>query len=463
MTLRSQTSLIALILCVFSRLLTAIYYIEDPDSLRFALSTVDYDVANLQPHFPAYPVFCWLVKTIMLLVGGYAVAFAVVGGLMTWVIMMSLLAIARESLISRRGLVIAGLVFFNPMVWLMGNRYMPDVTGLACLLGSYYLLTNGRRPVLGGFLAGLLAGIRLSYLPFAVLPWVRAVWVSRLNRSQVLGASALGVIVWAVPLIGITGWSELVEAAHVQVAGHFVEFGGTVVTEPDWSTRFSKLSEGIVADGLGLYWTHRHIATALAGITLVVVVLPVLSGLVKEVIKDPFWRIQLASWGIYLLWVCFGQNVIHKSRHVLPLIPLLLLIIVGAAFIGTKARRIRQIAFVLFVTAHSYITLNLVAQHKRPSAIYQVKQHLADMNAPDLHVVTVPLIEYYLASQSVEATYIVIEGGDLSQLDQIPTGSLVVSIGSPLDFSDRQLKARKTFYHNPYVNRMWPEIEIYEY
>ncbi|HAA77312.1 TPA: hypothetical protein DCE37_19545, partial [Candidatus Latescibacteria bacterium] len=69
----------------------------------------------------------------------------------------------------------------------------------------------------------------------------------------------------------------------------------------------------------------------------------------------------------------------------------------------------------------------------------------------------------YLASQSVEATYIVIEGGDLSQLDQIPTGSLVVSIGSPLDFSDRQLKARKTFYHNPYVNRMWPEIEIYEY
>ena len=43
--------------CIGSRLLSTIYYIEDLDSLRFALSMVDYDVAKLQPHFPAIPCF----------------------------------------------------------------------------------------------------------------------------------------------------------------------------------------------------------------------------------------------------------------------------------------------------------------------------------------------------------------------------------------------------------------------
>ena len=53
-----------LILCLGSRLLSAVYYIEDLDSLRFALGVVDYDVPRLQPHFPAYPVFCFLAKGI---------------------------------------------------------------------------------------------------------------------------------------------------------------------------------------------------------------------------------------------------------------------------------------------------------------------------------------------------------------------------------------------------------------
>ena len=42
---------------------STIYYIEDLDSLRFALSMIDYDVAKLQPHFPAYPVFLFHRQT----------------------------------------------------------------------------------------------------------------------------------------------------------------------------------------------------------------------------------------------------------------------------------------------------------------------------------------------------------------------------------------------------------------
>ena len=73
-------------LCVGSRLASTIFYIEDPDSLRFALSMVDYDVARLNPHFPAYPVFCFVAKGIYLILGSYAVAFSLVGGLSTFLL-----------------------------------------------------------------------------------------------------------------------------------------------------------------------------------------------------------------------------------------------------------------------------------------------------------------------------------------------------------------------------------------
>ena len=48
--------------CVVTRIASTIYYIEDADSLRFALGILDYDVVKYQPHFPGYPVYCFLVK-----------------------------------------------------------------------------------------------------------------------------------------------------------------------------------------------------------------------------------------------------------------------------------------------------------------------------------------------------------------------------------------------------------------
>ena len=66
---------IVFVLCVGSRTLTTIFYIEDLDSLRFALSMADYNVAKLQPHFPAYPVFCFFGKLFFAVTGRFALAF----------------------------------------------------------------------------------------------------------------------------------------------------------------------------------------------------------------------------------------------------------------------------------------------------------------------------------------------------------------------------------------------------
>ena len=86
--LNRNTSLLVslLLLCIFSRVFSSIYYIEDIDSLRFALSIKEFDILKLQPHFPGYPVFCFLIKIIHLVIGNMGISFSVVGGASTFFI-----------------------------------------------------------------------------------------------------------------------------------------------------------------------------------------------------------------------------------------------------------------------------------------------------------------------------------------------------------------------------------------
>ena len=76
---RNTSLLVSLLLiCIFSRALSSIYYIEDIDSLRFALSIKEFDIVKLQPHFPGYPVFCFLVKAIHFIIGNMGISFSIV-------------------------------------------------------------------------------------------------------------------------------------------------------------------------------------------------------------------------------------------------------------------------------------------------------------------------------------------------------------------------------------------------
>jgi len=146
--------LILLICCLASRALTTIYYIEDTDSLRFALSITDYDITKMQPHFPGYPVYCFLAKTIYFFTKSFAITFSILGGVAVFFIIFFILKILKINLESVSGLLLSGIVFFNPFIWLMSNRYMPDLFGLALAISSYFFLSveKNHKNILIGFI-----------------------------------------------------------------------------------------------------------------------------------------------------------------------------------------------------------------------------------------------------------------------------------------------------------------------
>ena len=72
--------------CVLSRIASSIFYIEDIDSLRFALSIEEYNIIKLQPHFPGYPIFCFLAKFLFFFTNSKAISFSIIGGFSLFII-----------------------------------------------------------------------------------------------------------------------------------------------------------------------------------------------------------------------------------------------------------------------------------------------------------------------------------------------------------------------------------------
>ena len=141
--------------------------------------------------------------------------------------------------------------------------------------------------------------------------------------------------------------------------------------------------------------------------------------------------------------------------------------------------RTSGLTLVVWLFSFGYVSLQLVSQHKRPTAIAQTLQFLRDLKADQvrpLQIISVPLIKYYLKAQGFESDYISINGKDnLDLIGQLDPNAELLTIGSHLPSEDlskgtsklghktRKLKAVHTFYHNPYVNRMWPKLNLYMY
>lgn len=453
------------LLCLISRLITTVYYPEDPDSLRFALAVKDFNISELRPHFPGYPVFIFLIKFFTLILGKFSIAFSITGGLSVFLIIYASLKITHASPKSLLWWMLAALIFFNPLIWLMSNRYMSDLTGTAMVMiifwGFKESLGSKRSWVLvTQFSVGLLAGIRISYLPVILLPSIYLLFKKE-KKAQQLFTGIAGILIWLIPMIIDTGWDTLIFTAREQTTGHFYEWGGTVLSENSLINRFVKLIHSIWAAGLGGWWPERHWITLITGGGFFIAFLG--NVIKKEKTEFTHFRIiTLISIAIYLIWILFFQNVIHKIRHILPVVPWLLIFFAyGFTTLIHRKRELFIITFSMFMISYVILTGKLVIQHKQPTAIAQVKRYLLSQPGPKT-VISIPLINFYLSAQGVKANFqATTKTNTLSNpFNKRNPANTLYRIGQGYTKMENSNIEKFVFYHNPYVNPVWPKIEV---
>ena len=445
-------------ICILSRLLTSIYYIEDIDSLRFALGVADeYNVARFQPHFPGYPLFFFFVYVFYSLSNSLALSFSMAGGISTFIIIYYSVKMVNMKPWSKQSIVFILIVFFNPMIWNLGNRYMADLMGLAVAVASLYYIVyrqDKKSQMLGLFLGGLLLGVRLSYFPLIAVPFVLILF-KRKDIILFLAFFFLGVATWLIPFIFTQGLENILSVAIKHSIGHFNDYGGTIITESSFFNRSRSLVHTIWSDGLGGYWLGRAWTTSLIGVLTIFISKKLFTnprGILNSKVK-----VLLLSGLIYLVWIFFFQNLIYKSRHVLPLV-FLILMLIGLTLKHQKNFTAHYILILLL----GVLNYNIVSGHKSGTAIYQLRTSL-DEKGVDV-VVSNPLINYYLRLTGIKSDYIDVETFTLSNFKKKYSSEKnikVIGNYTNLFGADYKLSIDTTFYHNPYMNRMWSAIPIY--
>lgn len=414
-----------------SRLLFRIDHDEDIDALRFALGVERFDVGELRPHAPYYPVFVAAAKGLALLGATPRAALALVSAA-SGAATVAFTALLARDVAGPRAAVFAGvLALASPFLWLSSEKLLSDMAGTATVTAALWLCARARR-LRGAQIAapaapldtaaearaartrtwalvllGVGLGVRLSYFPFALACLAviargeggRLAWLAR-GRDLAAGALA-----WLVPLVLIATPRDLVATTWVQGLGHFTRWGGTAITVSSPLDRLRGVIWGIWANGLGGAWPDAPAARWL-GAPLLIALLAAgalrvasLRRAARALREQPeLWASAFA----YFLWALLGQNIAYKPRHWLPLVPLLLVAMAaGAAALsaarpaaegapGRRALRGAAPFAVVAALATQWLAdaISLARQHQAPSPAAAIVRFLRDAGAPPRPVLT---------------------------------------------------------------------------
>jgi len=295
---------------------------DDSDAVNFAMGVRRFDVAQHQPHPPGYPVFIALGKVATGTLTAIGVGAADVRGLAIWgaigaALLLPLLAAFFRALDGdeRRALIAAVLTVCAPLVWFNASRPLSDTAGLAVALAALAALAASRADsaraarleLLGALLAGVAIGIR-SQMALLTLPFVAFVLVASRRRVATIGALAVGVLLWAVPLVLLSGGPAGYVRALGSQAGE--DFSGVRML---WTNPSPRVALAAVLDTFVRPWD----SPVLAGIVLS---LAAAGALVQARCAPRTLAIVALTFGPYAVFHLLFQET-YTTRYALPLMP----------------------------------------------------------------------------------------------------------------------------------------------
>ncbi|HZG88093.1 nucleoporin-interacting protein [Paenibacillus sp.] len=325
------------------RLMYASPYAASWDAVDFALALDRFDLLAMQPHAPGYPFFVLPAMLLRPLFGGDAVAaLAAVGALLYASAVVPMYRLAREALPARPAAGVVMLMQAASYPGLSAALPMSEAAAVGALWWYVYAAFAAFRAprfavrLLPAALFGLLMGIRLSYVAFALplLPlWLRELRASRLRAAAFAAVAAAAQLLW----LGALAASEGSAAGFVQLSlefarGHFADWGGAATAEAS-----APLGERLIRlVGYNLLWVGLCGGSAWNAAALGALAAFAAFAASRRRGRSAAFRRRAsadrAAWGwlaaafaAYFAWALLAQNV-DKPRHILPLVgPLLAL------------------------------------------------------------------------------------------------------------------------------------------
>jgi len=187
------------------------HYLYDIDSVNFALALKRFDPSVHQPHPPGYFLYVYLGRMVNLIfhdANSALVAISIVFSCGA----TAMIYVLANNWFGRKAALFAGLIFvFSPLAWFHGTvaltyiveAFFSALTGYLC----WRIYCGAGRLILpGAVVVGIAAGFRPSSLlllgPLLLFSFRNA---TRKQAAAGIGASALTLLAWFIPMIQICG------------------------------------------------------------------------------------------------------------------------------------------------------------------------------------------------------------------------------------------------------------------
>jgi hypothetical protein len=273
---------------------------------------------------------------------------------------------------------------------------------------------------------------------------------------------ALGTLVWAVPFVFVVGARNLLAMGWVHLVGHFSEWGGTVVTQPNLGLRLTAFFRAIFYDGLAPHGFALALLAVILGVGIGTYYRRLALARPRPSPSLPALFIALIVALPYALWVYFGQNIIEQPRHVLPLVIVLLIAMAGLL----EKQLALAVLAVLVMTAAS---LPLAFAHARTEpAAAQLAAYVAEHYRPgEVAIFGGRSIRFIQSLTAIPGAYprqwLSEVDVTLERLDRLPKHVLITSEVDIDPVRARHLKSGPTFCRDARLDHALPCLRLDEY
>lgn len=186
-------------------------FLEDWDSVQFALGLHNYSITEHQPHPPGYPLYILFGKFFYFFLNDDLKALSFLSALFGSLLLVNLYFLTKKMFDQLTALIATVIFISTPLPWLLSEVALTDIPGLFFLtLAAYliYITRNNQRIFL---LICLLSGLILGFRTNSFLIIVGLIFLVVLKRNNlkftILSIILLiaGTAIWLLPLIIITG------------------------------------------------------------------------------------------------------------------------------------------------------------------------------------------------------------------------------------------------------------------
>lgn len=410
--------------------------LEDIDSVNFALGVEEFDVARHRPHPPGYPVYILAGKLSDRAVAAFAPHWSrdrrAAAGLSWWSALASggaLLAFASfwraVGLLPFHAFTAALLAIVCPLLWLSGSRPLSDLPGLAGAVAVQAVFIGVLRDLrarsdaprapswlLGALAAGLLIGVRTQtmWLTGPLLCWCAGELAGRgrwPDAVRLLGAAAVGVFAWLLPMIWLSGgWAAYWTVLGSQGAEDFIGVE-MLATRPSWA---------LFGEAVSRTFRTPWLEPALATVVLTLAIAGVVYLLWRD--RRVFALLLLSFWPYAVFHITFQET--ETIRYSLPMV----VPIAGLAMIALwrLPARVAWIGTAVLTIATLWIAQPpLVAYRETGAPIFRALADVeASMQASGAPSPTAVAMHRRIASESVQARVWAAEAWPLTFLPSEP-------------------------------------------